>query len=90
MVGAESLLSKPLTIGHRDGVIDRTRVNLFHSGLILEALSVFLDVLWSSWSILVLVKVSLETVFGVFIGPKGDNLAGCTEVGVFETRGGCC
>jgi hypothetical protein len=69
MVGAESLLSKPLTIGHRDGIIDRTRVNLFHSGLILEALSVLLDVLWSSWSILVLVKVSLETVFGVFVGP---------------------
>jgi hypothetical protein len=51
-----------MILGNRDVIVNKARMDLFHSRLILETLSVFLDLFWSLW-LISNHKVSLKAVF---------------------------
>jgi hypothetical protein len=77
MLRVESLLSEMI-----DGncITNLTRMNLFDTRLVLETLSVALNMIWSPWGILVTILISLHTVLSTFIRSKDNMLSSGSNV----------
>jgi hypothetical protein len=77
MLRVESFLSEMID---GNSITNLTRMNLFNPRLVLETLSVALNMIWSPRGIRVTVLISLHTVLSTLIRSKSDVLSSGSNV----------
>ena len=79
MLRTKGFLTKAVSFWNWNSVVDQSRVNLFHSRLILEALPVSLDALWCGRLIVSLVEICFDTVLCSLVWPERNLPSCCTN-----------